>query len=246
MPYFIRHFNKTLLLATFLGFVSIEGCFSQGELDNETKEFYRNEKTLALEANSQGWGFGVRYGKRQDGFRKKLYEISFTTVRHPQEIKLSGQGGRFVYGKLNNLYSLQAMIGRQKEHYGKFDKGGVAIRSVIAAGISAAIVKPYYYIVFDKDGKKTSAQYNLDNTDIYARAPYFYGIGNTYLSPGICARSAVNFEFGRSDKKIQALELGIAAHAYAQEIRLMATEDSRFWYVNLFIAYRFGKITGKK
>lgn len=239
--FFLR---KTLITTIFLN-VGVLTAFSQGEIDSEIKEFYRNEQTLALEANSQGWGFGFRYGRRIDGFRKRLYDVSFTSVRHAREVKLSGEVGRFVYGKLNNMYSIQTMWGQQKEHFGKFDRGGVAIRSVIQAGACVAIVKPYYYIMFNNDGDKVPALYSADNTDIFAKAPYFYGVEGTNLVPGICARVASSFEFGRTDKRIQALEFGISGHIYPQEIPIMATEDNRFWFVNLFAAYRFGRIVGR-
>ncbi len=244
MPLHDRHLLRTLFAAVLVN-GCISGGFSQGELDNEIKEFYRNEQTLALEANSQGWGFGFRYGRRQDGFRKRLYDVSFTTVRHAREVKLAGEAGRFVYGKLNSMYSLQATVGQQKEHFGKFDRGGVAIRSVVQAGACVAIVKPYYYIMFNSDGEKVAAQYSADNTDIYAKAPYFYGIGQSYFMPGACARASASFEFGRTDKRIKALELGIAGHIYPQVIKLMATEDNRFWFVNVFAAYRIGRIVGR-
>lgn len=244
MPLHTKHFLRTLFAAILVN-GCVTGCFSQGELDNEIKEFYRNEQTLALEANSQGWGFGFRYGQRLDGFSKRLYDVSFITARHAREVKLAGEAGRFVYGKLNSMYSLQASAGKLKEHFGKFDRGGVAIRSVVQAGACLAIIKPYYYIVYNHAGKKVPAQYSADNTDIFAKAPYFYAIEKTHFLPGICARASASFEFGRTDKYIKALELGITGHVYPQKIQLMATEDNHFWFVNVFAAYRIGRIIGR-
>lgn len=237
--------KKLTILALLISAVSFN-AFSQGEIDTETKEFYRNERTLAFEVNSRGWGFGFRYGKRLTAFSKRLFETSFITVKHLREIKVSNETGRFVYGKLNSLYSLQAVTGYQKEHFGKFDKGGVSIRSVFQGGLCLGIVKPYYYIVYDDDGEKVPTQYTLDNTDIYSKAPYFHNIGSSYFLPGVCAKVAVNFEFSKTDLKVKALEFGINGHAYPAVITLMATEDNTWWYVNLFIAYRFGKIVGRK
>jgi len=233
------------LMLIFVVCLSVTDAFPQGEIDNEIKEFYRNERTLALEVNSQGWGFGFRYGRRINGTKKQLYSIDAISVRHLREVKLSTQTGRFIYGKLNSLYSIQATTGLQKEHFRKFDKGGVAIRSILQAGISTAFIIPYYYLVYNKDGEKEPSRYNPDNTDIYSRA-FLYGIPETKILPGIATRIATNFEFSKTDKKIQALELGIHAHAYISKIRLMASNDARFWFVNLFIAYRFGKIIGRK
>lgn len=236
---------RKILLAALLFNLMLTEAFPQGEIDEEIKEIYRNERTLAFEVNSRGWGFGFRYGKHQNAFKKTIYQGSFSTLKDLRDVKLTNQTGRFSYGKLNSFYSIQTGYGIQKEHFSKFDKGGVAICTVISAGPCAGIVKPYYYIVFNAEGDKEPSRYTPNNTSIYSSAPFFYAIKESYIVPGLCFRAAASFEFSKTDKKVKAFELGANIHAYSEKIPLMATDDNRYWFVVLFFNYRFGKITGR-
>ena len=66
---------RTSILILFL-FLNSFGLFSQVEDENMPKVFYRNEKTIALNLLTNGWGLGYRYGDRINFFEKRVGEYS--------------------------------------------------------------------------------------------------------------------------------------------------------------------------
>ncbi|MFC2152506.1 hypothetical protein ACFLSE_08265, partial [Bacteroidota bacterium] len=68
---------RFLYLASLLSFI-ILGAYSQEPTEDLPKIFYRNEKTLGIQLNTNGWGIGYRYGDRINYFEKRIYEIDFS------------------------------------------------------------------------------------------------------------------------------------------------------------------------
>lgn len=226
--------------------------YGQGEIDDEVKVFHRNESTVHATVTTSGWGFGYQHGKRKDGFRKRLWDVEFMEIKHPREVKITYGLNRSVYGKHNCFYSLSLNFGQQREYFSKLDKGGVAIRHFYLAGISLGIRKPVYYYVVHTDPQtgEEIVELELFNTDnshgtYYSDAPFIIGIGEISFIPGIHLKSGISFEYGKTDKKIRAIELGAYGAAFPKKIDIMATDDNTWYFLGLFLQIRIGRITGK-
>ena len=61
--------------------------YAQGEIDFQSRVFYRNEWSLAAMLNSNGFGANYRYGQRIDAANKRLYEVDFAYLKDPNEQK---------------------------------------------------------------------------------------------------------------------------------------------------------------
>ncbi len=234
--------------------------FSQGEIQ-ETRMYNRDAKTFALLLKSNGFGLNYRYGKRIDGYRKNLYGITLTTIKSFKETKtqnpyLSNSNKKFVFGKTNSVFNLSLSYGKQKELYGKFDKGGIAIRYFYGIGPSLAILKPIYYNIID------SIYYNISTGDLYmatskkkfntsvhqisdikSKASFFDGINETKFIPGLSLKLGISVEYSDDDTKIRAIEGGVIINTYYKPIQIMATDNKNYILLSLFISYRFGRIT---
>ena len=142
--------KKLILLFPFLILFSSTG-FAQGELDDQQKIFFRNEQSVGVLLNSTGWGLSLRYGKRINYLNKRLYEVDFSNIKHPKEIKTTNpyfpNNRGFVFRKLNLFMNLRAGMGHQREVFKKIDRGGIAIRYFGSAGPSLGFYKPIYYEV---------------------------------------------------------------------------------------------------
>lgn len=230
-------------------------AFSQGELNNEARVISGNEKSYAVLINSNGWGFNYRYGKRITGYKKRLFDIDFSYVKHPKEIRVQNpyyeNQKRFVFGKLNALFTLKASIGKQKEIYSKFDKGGIAIKYFYEGGFSLAILKPIYYEVVDSLGANPNNPFVSDRlfdytihspSDIYGRSNFFKGIGQTKFKPGLFVKAGLSFVYSNQYESINALETGLIFDIYSSELPIMATTKNDNYLISIFISYRFGKI----
>jgi len=222
--------------------------YAQGEIDDQKKIFFRNERTFAGIINTEGYGFGFRYAKRLDGFKKSTYELEFSYVKDEEETKVSKYysqqiGSSFVPGKVNAFFTLRAGVGFQKELFQKYDRGGISIRYFYNFGPVLGILKPIYYEVEKSKDSIVVKKFELDEiSNIQGRAPFYLGMDEISLVPGAYCKFGFTFEFGRYDKTFSAIETGIALNIFTKKVPIMADNDNKFAYFTFFLSYRFGKI----
>lgn len=229
----------------------------QGEIDDEAKVFYRNERTYSGSLNSNGWNAGMQFTRRIDAFRSYIFGGDIGSLRHPKEYKsqspyAGGWGSGFVFGKTNEVVTLRLGAGFQKEIFGKYDKGGISVRYFYSAGLTLALMKPVYYdkvVGFDYERLKILTEESLFDPDymqsiydIYDKKPFFKGMDEIKLDPGAFARAGISFEYSIQDRIVNALEGGIQLEGYLNKIPIMASNDNRQLFFSLFVTYRFGKV----
>jgi hypothetical protein len=243
--------NKLLIIAVILLF-GVVSTYAQGDLNEQQRVFFRNERSFAVILNTDGWGFGYRGAKRIDYLNKRILEIEAGTLKHPKEYRISNvyaQGGSYIFGKLNCTTYLRGGIGRQHELYKKADLGGIAIRYFYSAGPILSIYKPIYYKVLYPVGvneyiikeEKFSSSIALPQ-DIYGKASFTKGMNETKVVPGLYAKGGFNFEYSKEDKIIHAIEIGALIDVFPREIPIMASPDNKAIFFSLFVSYRFGMI----
>src|SRR5688572_32003138 len=80
---------------------------------------YSSQSIWVIQLRSNGYGGFYERGKKKTPRNGTVYGIEFNEIKHPKEDKLpNGTGGfsfgnPYVYGKINNFYSLQL---RSEEH----------------------------------------------------------------------------------------------------------------------------------
>ncbi len=243
--------KKLLIIAVvfLFGAVSLN---AQGELDEQQKVFFRNERSFAILLNSDGYGINYREAKRINYLNKRLLEIDLGTLKHPKEYKVSNNyfqtAGSFVLGKLNSNIYLRGGIGNQHEIFKKADRGGIAIRYFYSGGPVISLYKPIYYMiaylvgdVYELRPEKFDITIH-DPTMIYSKAPFTKGLGEIKALPGLFAKGGINFEYSKEDKVIHAIEIGTQINAFPKKIPIMASPDNKAIYFSLFVSYRFGVI----
>ncbi len=228
--------------------------FGQGDLDEQQKIFYRNERTFGLSLTSNGYGVSYREGKRIDYLNKRLIELDISVVKSPKEIKLSNPqvqtGGNFVFGKLNSVIFIRGGYGTQHEIFTKADLGGVSIRYLFAGGPIVSVAKPIYYnVLYPTSGGSTyevrQEKFDPDIHDpslIYSKASFIKGLNELGFIPGLYVRGAIDFEFSKEDKVIQAVEIGTSIEAFPKKIPIMAADDNRAFFFTLFAGFRMGLV----
>lgn len=209
---------------------------------------------MGLSLHSNGYGADFRYGKRLDGFNKRLYEVKLSYIKHPKEIKSHNQmyeNESFVFGKTNHFLNIQASIGRQKEIFSKEDKGSIAIRYFYNIGLSAGILKPIYYEVLYYNistnkpifkNEKFDVANHHNTYDIYGKAPFTEGLSESTITPGLHLKMGFNFEYSKTPRVLNAIECGVVLDAFLKQMEIMATHDKDRFYLTLFVTYRFGKL----
>lgn len=244
---------KKLLTVTLLLLLILPAALNaQGEIDEQQRIFYRNERTVGLLLNSNGFGLSYREGKRLNFLNKRLIDIDLNLVKHPKEVKLVNpyvvSGSSFVYGKLNHVVTLRVMIGHQHELFRKIDLGGVAVRYFYSGGASLAFTKPIYYnILYPSAGgpweiREEKFAKGTQPYDIYNKASFFKGFNELGVIPGIAAKGGFNFEYSKQDKVIHTIEVGISLEAYTKRLPIMASDNNQALFLTPFISYRIGVV----
>ncbi|HEX2921608.1 MAG TPA: hypothetical protein VHO50_10630 [Bacteroidales bacterium] len=247
----MKRFLIFLLLSTWTTCI-----LAQGELDQQQKVFFRNEKSFGVQLNSDGIGIGYRVGKRIDYLNKIIIEIDGGTLKNPKEHKQRypySQASSFVYGKLNSTFYMRGGLGRQHELFSKEDYGGISIRYFYSGGPSLAIYKPIYYVVlypvpgtipYEYVQKEEKFDLNAITSpqDIYGKAPFTKGLEELKVLPGVYAKAGFNFEYSKEDRVIHAIEFGGQINVYSKEVPIMAIAHNKQFFPSIFLSYRFGII----
>ena len=243
--------KKLLILAVIVIFGAIT-LYAQGELNEEQKIFFRNEKSFALLLNTDGIGFSYRGAKRIDYRNKRLFEIDAGNLKLVKEYRQSSQylqGSSFIFGKLNSTIYVRSGIGHQHELFKKADLGGIAVRYFYSAGPVLAIYKPIYYRVLHLVSPNVTELVDekfdssiASSQDIYSKASFTKGLDETKVMPGLYAKGGFNFEYSKEDKIIHAIEFGAQINAFPKKIPIMAGPDNKALFFSLFVSYRFGVI----
>lgn len=242
--------KKLLIIA--VGFLLVtDVAFSQGELNEQQKIFFRNERSLGILLNTDGFALSYREGKRINFLNKRVLEFDIGTLKHPKEVKISNPSyetpGTFVFGKLNSVLFFRAGYGHQREIYKKADLGGVAVRYFYSAGPVVAFIKPIYYRIINflsgNEYEIVEEKFDVKKHEpsmIYSKAAFTKGLDETKLLPGLYAKGGFNFEYSKQDKILHAIELGAQINVFPKKIPIMATASNKAIFFSLFVSYRFG------
>lgn len=231
------------------------------------------EFSVGFRLNTDGWGVFVDKGwvkseeKYSDLFYDiRLLQIEFAEKKHPKEQRRTNEMGSpgtdaksFVYGKVNNFYTLKVGYGKRKMIAGKPEPGNVAIHWVYLAGLSAGLKKPYYVeALVQEGGNGPLVQKNIKYTDstkdaflgnqysprggvVLGGVGFSEGLGETKIIPGIHAKTALHFDFATGRTRKLALETGVNAEMYMSSIDIMANQKAVPYFVNIYMGIQFGK-----
>ncbi|MDR0713762.1 MAG: hypothetical protein LBF89_05835 [Bacteroidales bacterium] len=261
--------KKYVTVVTLIA-VACTAVHAQGEIDLQQKVFYRNEWSLALMLNSNGFGGNYRYGKHINARTKKLWEMDFVYMKAPKDYKTyspTTSGAKFVYGKKNLAFDWRVALGRQYEIFRKHDVGSVAIRYFYNYGPSVVMLKPVYYNVGDgyydpvsnltyvierEEPERFDPDWINMNVAILSRASFFKGFDKLSLVPGAFGKFGLNVEYSKQDKVIHALECGMIVEGFIKKVEIMdfssppayqsKTAKNQQFFLTLFVSYRFGRI----
>lgn len=225
------------------------------------------EVSGGLKLNTDGWGVYLDRGtvKSTDKYPDQFYAVRVLQIelgerKSPQEIKrtntLSATANDkptpFIYGKVNNFYSLKIGYGNRKLIAGKPESGNVSIHWVYIGGLTLGLLKPYYIDVYYKDSTGSTVQesmkysaakekYFLSKPDIIGSSGFSKGLGEIQINPGVQLKTALHFDFAASKHSVLAIEAGASLEYYASAVQLMATKDEKALFINAYASIQFGK-----
>lgn len=247
-------FRFTFISALIFCFSVAHGqaiLLSDTTIDNTTV-LLRKEKSGFFMIHTGGFGIGYRSGKHITGYKKKMFEIELTGMKHPKEIKISNpyfeNSKSYVFGKENSFFMLRAGLGKQKIINSKPYWGGVELRYFYYGGFSLGLLKPVYLYILNETGTPNIYNLAMERYDpdkhfaenIFGRAPFFHGFDQLKPMPGLYAKIGFNFEYGTYDENLKAIETGITIEAYLKPVPIMAFNENKNIFISLYLSFHFG------
>lgn len=211
---------------------------------------FSKQSVFGIQLRTNGYGVFYELGKRRSPRFSNLYTVEFTEIKHRKEDKIGGAenffSNSFIYGKENNFYQFKLGYGQQYILGQKGNKNGVAITLNVNGGLTMGLLKPYYLQVLDSNGNEKTIRYADDSTAFLDRGAiiggggFTKGWGEVKLKPGIFLRSALRFDFGRYNEKVNALEVGFSVEYYAQKIPILLLNDPKRLFFQGHVGYVLG------
>jgi len=248
-----------LLPIILLLFISCQ-LFAQGDIDNQDKTFWRNERAFGAAVYSNAWSLDYFEYRQTKPSTRLFIETQFGGYKNPKEVKIQNYDYyspySFVFGKINCNWHINAGFGYQHEIFEKRDLGGISIGWFVAGGPVITFCKPIYYKIIKGTSGSGSVLYDnkkFDITtmlpsDIYGKSSFFKGFDEITIYPGIYTHGGFNFEYSKKDKVTHTIEIGTYITGYMKKIPIMANDpsepnvnNSQFFF-SLYVSYKVGVI----
>lgn len=216
--------------------------------DGESRKLFKHEMTGGFTAHSRGWGLNLRYGQILADRYTRIFDVEFTTMRSPKEKKLqslTGNGGKKVkYGKLNTFNILRLNLGADRTIYAKEFVKGVKISYTYQYGLALGFEVPVYLKIRDGDNTTEVVRYDPDEhyLDVITNgAPFYHGLSDMKLKPGISLKGGMIFEYSQLDEGLKAMEVGVAADIFPQGVQIMANNPIEYYMLTIYANIMLGK-----
>ncbi|MCF8449538.1 MAG: hypothetical protein K9G49_06660 [Taibaiella sp.] len=222
----------------------------------------KKEISFGYRLNTAGWAMYMDYGSvkaRSAKTSDMFYNVNFiqfelSEKKSPKQEKIvvednsTGTSSKYVYGKINNFYAVKLGYGFRKMLAGKPDPGSVSIHWSNVLGGSLGLLKPYYLNVYNATSDLDVIKYSdvtqsrfLQQQSIIGSAGFGTGLGEIKMIPGGHFKSMLHFDLSANRKSVVALETGVNIEYYSANVPLMLNQEANPYFVELFLAFQFGK-----
>jgi hypothetical protein len=251
---------STILLVVFCSVTSM----AQTRLATEAKGIvYDKERAVEFRLHTHGWALNYQIGTIKSYYKTSYYEFGLGELNSHKEVGKStdpvgGIGGgsfrSYTYGKQNYAFMLRGGLGFKRYYSEKAAKNGVAVGILMAGGLTAAIMKPYYLEVGSTRNLELvkSIKYEpgtetlfLDRTKITGSDGLFKGLSESSIIPGAYGRVGVHLDWGAFDEFMKAIEVGIQVDIFPKRLPIMVPLDgvneNKPYFLNLYVSLQLGK-----
>jgi len=221
-------------------------------MEEEGDLIFNKHNIFGIRLATDGYGISFEKGKFKSPSKTLLYQFELNEKHDPKEhhISATSDGINFssvVPYKLNNLYEFKMAIGEQRLIGGKGNKNGVAVTYLYTGGVTVGLLKPYYLDVQNQitgaTYTKTYAQLATDTAEddfITGASGFTVGWGNLAFKPGVNAKQALRFDYGRLNQTITAIECGLTEEYYFSKIPLVYMVKQHSFFFNAYVSILFG------
>ena len=213
---------------------------------------------FGLKLSTDGYGAFLEIGRAQSIKKALLFQLDISERKHPKENKVSDPqypGPSIIFGKINFVYPIKIGLQQQILLGNKSNKNGVSVTANYGGGISISLLRPYFVEIYDttkspadrkfiKYNSADSGTFVNNNTLYYLQATgpgFTKGWNNLSVTPGLYAKGALRFDYGRYNEVVSALEVGITGEFYAKKIPQIVYTDPKQYFISAYVTIMFGK-----
>ncbi|WP_207493214.1 hypothetical protein [Aridibaculum aurantiacum] len=201
--------------------------------EEEGALIFNKQSIFGIKLSTDGYGAFYEFGKLKTPTKTTLYSFELGERKHPKEEKVPQNfaipiGNPYIYGKVNNFYFAKLGVGQQRLIGGKGNKNGVAISAIYGGGFSAGLLKPYYLEVDGAGGNRRDIKFDGGNDSVFLSAQNIYGASSfgkgwneIKFVPGVYAKTALRFDYGRFNETVSAIEVGLNWDFYTQRMPIL-------------------------
>lgn len=215
---------------------------------------FHRQTVFGFKLNTDGYGMFLEMARMKTSRKANLYSLELGERKHAKEERIASGGNVFssspyVFGKVNNFYYAKLGFSQQQIIGNKGNKNGVAVSAIYGGGFSAGLIKPYYLKITEVPGSTIlkDVKYNsddslqfLDKNSIIGATGFSKGFGELKFVPGVFAKAALRFDYGRYNELVSAMEVGIHLEMYSQKIVQMVDVKTKQLFFSAYAAIEFG------
>lgn len=224
---------------------------------------YNYALSLSGRLNTNGWSGGLSYLRQKSAGKKVLWQLHFSEIRHEKEVKQQrtgdlypelGKGKAYIFGKVNNAYTLQLGYGREQMLFPALLDGNLSVSLRYSGGPALALLKPYYldliYITYTPEpvAHLQTEKYAAANTDHFLQPGFIQGsgkwgkgLGEIKYIPGLFAELAFAIEPEKPKSFVKTITIGGNAAFYTSKIEIMAERKAYPYQASFFVGLSLGK-----
>jgi hypothetical protein len=219
---------------------------------------YQHQLAIGGKLNSNGWSGCLYYLKRTGDVSNNVWSLSFSEIKHEKQIKQQrpldafpdlGETSPYIFGKVNNLYTLQLGYSRQVLLLPGVVENNLSVSFRYGGGFSLALLKPYYmrliYPAPDRIQEEkyidSNAEMYLDKNRIMGGSKWKKGLDELKPVPGAFAELAIVIEPAKSKYLVQMITIGTNFAFYSDKLPIMAKVEAFPWQGSLFVGLSLGK-----
>ena len=222
------------------------------KMEEEGDLIFNKHNIFGIRLATDGYGINFEKGKFKTPARTMLFQFELNEKKSPKEHKISSGDGNFNYSsvvpyKLNNFYIFKLAVGEQRLIGGKGNKNGVAVTALYTGGISIGMLKPYYVDVVKHNNTQESSRMTYDqiynDTTVYevqGASGFTVGWGHLSIKPGLNAKGAMRFDYGRLNQTVTAIEVGLTGEYYFSKIPQVMMVPEKSFFFNAYVQIMFG------
>jgi len=214
---------------------------------------YSKQSIFGIQFRTNGYGAFYELGKMKTNRKTNIYRLDITEIKSAKEDKLQNInnifGNSFVYGKINNFYQVTIGFGQQYILGQKGNKNGVAVSAIYNGGVVIGLLRPYYIDVPDPNNSNAtiSIKYSKQDSISFVNGPIIGGAGlgkgwgEMKMKPGVFAKAALRFDYGRFNEVVSGIEAGVSIEAYTSKIPIMLMQKDKQLFFQGYISILFGR-----